>query len=95
LRIVLDTNTLVSGIGWKGQPARILLACRAERFVLVTSPKLLDELARVLTYPRLRTVSAHPELPQILQWLYAPERLVYPRRTLEVITVDPADNRVL
>lgn len=95
MKIVLDTDTLVSAIGWEGTPARILQACRAGRFSVITSPQLLEELTRVLTYPKLRVVAQHPDLPEILKWLHAPEQVVIPRRTVHIITVDPADNRVL
>lgn len=95
MKVVLDTNTIVSAIGWEGPPARIFRACRAGRFSLLTSPQLLEELTRVLTYPRLRVIAEHPDLPQILEWLHAPERVVFPRRPIDVITVDVSDNRVL
>lgn len=95
MKLILDTNTLVSALGWEGPPAHILRACRAGQFSLLTSPPLLEELTRVLTYPKLRAIAEHPELPQILEWLYAPERIVYPRRTIKVITKDPSDNHVL
>ena len=95
MKIVLDTNVLVSAIGWKGPPARILRACRAGRFSLLTSPQLLEELTRVLTYARLRVIARHPDLPQILRWLHDPERTVFSRRSIEIVKVDPSDNRVL
>ncbi|MDA2923404.1 putative toxin-antitoxin system toxin component, PIN family [Acidobacteria bacterium AH-259-L09] len=95
MKVVLDTNTLVSAIGWEGPPARILRACRARRFSLLTSPQLLEELTRVLTNLKLRMIAQHPDLAQILEWLHAPARLVYPRRAIQVITVDPSDNRDL
>jgi putative PIN family toxin of toxin-antitoxin system len=95
LKLVLDTNTLVSAIGWTGPLARILTACRTGRFDLVTSPQLLEELIRVLTYPKLSILAQQADLPEILKWIHAPERLVYPRRTLHVISVDTPDNRVL
>lgn len=95
MRIVLDTSTLVSAIGWEGPPARILQACRAGRLSLAISSPLLDELTRVLTYPKLKTVAGHPDLPQILEWLYRPELLVVPTRIVNVLKEDPSDNRVL
>ena len=95
MKLALDTNTLISAIGWEGPPARILRACRAGRYSLLTSPQLLEELTRVLTYRKLRVIAQHPDLPQILEWLYAPEQVVSPRRTIHVITADPPDNRVL
>ena len=95
MKIVLDTNTLVSAIGWEGPPARILRACRAGRFDLIISSQLLDELTRVLTYPKLRMIAQHPDLPEILRWVHAPEHVVIPKRTVRVVTADPPDNRVL
>jgi len=95
LKIVLDTNTLVSAIGWEGPPARILQACRTGQFSLITSPQLLEELTRVLTYPKLRIVAQHPDLPEVLKWLHAPEQVVIPRRAVHIITVDSPDNRAL
>ena len=95
MKIVLDTNVLVSAIGWEGPPSRILRACRAGRFFLLTSPQLLEELTRVLTYARLRLIAKHPDLPQILRWLHAHDRIVFPRRAIEIVKIDPSDNRVL
>lgn len=95
MRVVLDVNILVSAIGWEGPPSRILRACRQGRLDLVLSQALLDELARVLAYPKLARLAAHPDLPVILAWLYRPEHLVVPTRAIEVIADDPPDNRVL
>jgi uncharacterized protein len=55
-RAVLDTNILVSGLGWGGHPAAILDAVSDGRVVLITSAPLLDELRRVLAYPKLAKV---------------------------------------
>lgn len=54
LRAVVDTNTLVSGlISPLGAPARIVHHWQQGDFLLLTSPVLLDELRRVLEYPRI------------------------------------------
>ena len=50
IRAVLDTNIIVSGLGWGGTPAAVLDAIVNGQVDLVTSPALLDELRRVLTY---------------------------------------------
>ncbi len=52
-RAVLDSNVIVSGLGWSGAPARIIDAVLARELVLVTSSPLLAELRRVLAYPKL------------------------------------------
>lgn len=55
MRIVLDTNVLVSAlIAGGGPPGRVLAAIRRERLTLVTSEAQLAELRTVLTRDRLR-----------------------------------------
>lgn len=48
MRIVADTNTVVSGLLWQGAPRQLLNAGRNQRVILVTSTILLAELAEVL-----------------------------------------------
>lgn len=95
MKVVLDTNTIVSGIGWDGPPRRVLLALRDNRHSLVISPDLLAELTRVLIYPRLRPIAAHPLLRIVLEWLHQPEHIVIPKERISVIRADPQDNLVL
>jgi putative PIN family toxin of toxin-antitoxin system len=53
LRIVLDTNVLISAIAWHGPAARLLGASDGA-YQLVVSAALLDELRRKLNEPKLR-----------------------------------------
>ena len=56
MRIVVDTNVLVSAfVSATSSPARILDLWRAGDLEIVTSQAALDELQRVLLYPRIRT----------------------------------------
>jgi putative PIN family toxin of toxin-antitoxin system len=55
VRAVLDPNIIISGLlSPDGSPARALAAWQDGRFSLIASPALLEELARALTYPKLR-----------------------------------------
>ena len=47
MRIIVDTNVLMSAILFGGTPARILQAWREARVVLVMSPEIIDEYVRV------------------------------------------------
>ena len=60
IAVVLDTNTLVSGLGWSGPPSVIVDAVLAGELLLVSSPLLLSELERVLAYPKLAPVFPDP-----------------------------------
>ncbi len=91
-RAVLDTNVLVSGLGWSGPPAAILDAVSDGRMVLITSAPLLDELRRVLAYPKLaKVVGDAAGLADIIE---ASSVVVEPDRVLAVVN-DESDNRVL
>lgn len=48
MRVVLDTNVLVSGIFWKGVPQNILAAWAQGKFTVVISGDILDEYLAVL-----------------------------------------------
>lgn len=48
VRIVADTNTVVSGLLWQGPPRRLLDLARARSVTLCTSRTLLAELAEVI-----------------------------------------------
>ena len=56
LRVVLDTNVLVSGLAYPGSvPGRIVSAGRRGGLDVVLSKYILDEMARVL--PRLKRIT--------------------------------------
>ena len=95
-RAIIDTNVLVSGLGWAGPPAALLDAIFDGRIQLVTSPALLDELGRVLEYRRLAQVltktgmTAHAlvDLVAAVSTVVTPSQIVAAAR-------DASDNRVL
>jgi putative PIN family toxin of toxin-antitoxin system len=98
MRVVLDANVFVSSIlSAAGTPARILDAWRDGRFQLLMSDAILNEIGRVLRYPKIVTRHGwtEAEIDRFLHTLASlsintPESL-----TLYVITGDPSDNRYL
>lgn len=48
MRVVVDTNVVISGLFWRGAPRPLLNAARAQLIDLYTSPVLLAELSDVL-----------------------------------------------
>lgn len=70
MRLVLDTNVLVSGLLFPGgPPSRIIAAWRGGAFDLVVSDFLVDELVRIVQHlaPRLKFTAA--ELDDFLDTL--------------------------
>jgi predicted nucleic acid-binding protein len=56
MRVVLDTNILARAVGSRNGPASELFECICAKHTLITSSKLLAELARVLSYDRIRSM---------------------------------------
>lgn len=48
MRVVVDTNVVISGVFWSGAPGRILEVWLAGTFVLVVSAAILEEYFEVL-----------------------------------------------
>lgn len=43
MKVVLDTNVLISGIFWKGAPHAVLTSWVQEKFAAIISREILDE----------------------------------------------------
>jgi putative PIN family toxin of toxin-antitoxin system len=55
LRVVIDTNIIVSGIlSHHGAPALVLDAWRDRLFLMISSPAIVTEVKSVLQYDRIR-----------------------------------------
>jgi len=98
LKIVLDTNVFVSAlINPRGKPAQILNYVFESKVRLFTSPSIIEELERVLSYPKL--VKRHglekEELKKFVSDLLSILSLVEGKKAIEVIVEDPADNNYL
>ena len=95
LRVVIDTNVIVSGIlSRKGPPADILNAWRERRFLLLISPAIVAEVRAVLRYPRIR--KKYPlsdrEIDQLIS-LFEHDALLLPggADVAGSVTADPKD----
>ena len=90
--VVLDTNVLVSALGWSGPEHRVYRACRAGNLRMATSNALLAELGRVLMYPKLGFEKR--DVAEFLADVCSHALIVSPTETVDAVA-DQADNRVL
>ena len=68
MRAVLDTNVLVAAVlSGQGAPRQLLEEWLGGRFELVSSPRLIDEVRRVLTYPKIRTFITEEEAEELVR----------------------------
>ena len=90
-RAVFDTNVFVSAYGFGGNPAVLVQAAIVGDLVLLTSPEILSEVARVLA-DKLRFDSGR--VTQVVEQAVRVAEVVRPQARIDIIQDGP-DNRVL
>jgi len=97
MRVVADTNIIVSGLLWLGPPRQILEAARAGKVRLFTSTTLLGELHDVLGREKLarRLLEANVRIDELVLGYAALASVIRPADIGTVISDDPDDDAVL
>jgi len=90
---VLDTNVLLSALGWNGPERKVYELCLQGELLLYISRAMLEELLRVLDYPkfgfpRLHKIWFVEDLLRIAEVVEAPA-------LPPIVKDDPADDHVL
>ncbi len=91
VRVVLDTNILISAIAFGGKPAQILIDILRGTILGITSPILLAELQEVLTK---KFPLSKEDIDLFLQELKESFIVVQPKEIINTVR-DADDNRVL
>ncbi len=97
MRVIPDTNVVVSGLLWRGNPRRILDAARDGIISLYTSPVLLEELAIVLSRKKFaqRLEAANVTVQELVGGFSALATVIDAEPIAPVIIRDPDDDAVL
>ena len=82
MRVVLDTNTIISGLFWDGTPWQVYRAALTGEYTLLASDALINELDEVLHRPKF--------IPALAEIGRTPESLVASHSEI-VALVHPAD----
>ena len=93
MRIVCDTNVLISGILYGGPPREVLGQIIEGKHEAFISSAIEDELRAVLA--RRKFGLSPPQVQQIIQQVHELFQAVFPDQVIEVISADPADNAVV
>jgi len=95
MRLVLDTNVLVSGLfGTGSPPAQLLALWPRGRFQLLTADLQIEELRRVTRYPQIRKRLRPAHAGELVNALYELAERIEPLPAV-TISPDPADNVLL
>lgn len=93
LKVVLDTNILISAILFGGKPRQILEKAIRGEIRLCLSQPILEELKGVLQRSKF---DYSPEMIQVIfTELTGIADFVNPSETIDVMNEDPDDNRIL
>ena len=97
MRLVLDTNTALSGLLWGGTPGRLIDVAEAGQVELASSAALLAELQGVLSREKFvrQLVKRGFTVADVFDGYAALVTLVVPAVIAPTITGDPADDQVL
>lgn len=92
-KIVVDTNVLISALGWEGNPKELFRRIINEEFELIISQKQLEEVKSVMNYPKFKFTEEQKS--KFLTILLTIATVVETRGTIHVIKEDPDDDVIL
>ena len=93
MKVVLDTNVLISGIFFGGPPNKILQGWRDGRFMLVLSPEIFEEYQRVAEVLGRKYSSV--DLTEFLELIVVEAEMVQPEPLKEAVSADPDDDKFI
>ncbi len=93
MKVVVDTNVLISGVFFGGMPSRVLEAWRDGKIDLVVSPGILEEYRRV--GDRLESQFADVSLAPFLALLVMNAEIVEPPDLPEKVSRDSDDDKFI
>lgn len=97
MRAVVDTNVLLAALLWRGPPYTLLTQVRTGSIGLVSSPKLLAELADVLGRPKFDVTlqRSNTSRDQALAEVRQIAEVIDPAPLPRPVCRDPDDDEVL
>ncbi len=93
MRVVLDTNVLISAALFTGNELEIVRMIETGGLVLILSPGILEEFSRVIARPKFGLIQS--EVSSSLEYLLSISEIVVPRRKKTVTLRDKADRMVV
>lgn len=91
MKVILDTNVLVSGIFFKGPPFEILSAWRQKSFQLVVTHEILQEYRQVVD--ELAYQFPHFDITEIMEYITLNSHLSFSHTLPDKICTDPDDDK--
>ena len=93
MKVVIDTNVLISALGWEGNPRYILNQIIENKIQLLSSPEQLNELKAVLNKDKLKKIPAE-DRKEFLLLISEISTIISPSIKLNIAR-DEKDNMIL
>ena len=94
MRVVLDTNAVVSALLFSGISSELVSLWQKGLMTLLLSREILDEYLRVFSYPKFELTEE--EIKELIQEEILPyAEVVKPKRRLRVVQRDPSDDKFI
>ncbi len=93
MKIVVDTNVLISALGWKKSEHQLLKRIFMGEIKLFMSPQILEEFIAVANRKKFRF--SKDEIEEFVTSLIEVCDMVIPQEKVELIKEDPTDNMFL
>ena len=94
IRVVIDTNVLISGFFFGGIPGRLIQLWKNKRILPLVSKEILGEYIKVLAYPKFKL--SEEEINYILYQEILPFFEVIPvKQRPVIIKEDPSDDKFI
>ncbi len=92
-KAALDTNILISALGWYGNPRKVFEKAVNGEIELIISEEQFNELSDALDYPKFEFTEEQKDRFKAL--VLAVATLVKPVEKIDAIKQDPDDNMIL
>ncbi len=97
MRVVLDTNVLVSGTFWKGDSEKIVDKVENKEVELISSKELIEEYEEVINREEIMDKTQNKDLilNESVQKVINDSTIVEPTKKFDVVKEDPKDNKIV
>ena len=92
-RVVLDTNIIISALGWGGKPKKCFELILKGDLISITSPEIIHEVEKVMEYPKFSF--KNKEKREFLEVITKSSIIIEPKTEINLIKEDPTDNMFL
>lgn len=95
MKIVLDTNVLISALIKEGKPRQLLLKIIKSRHQLITSREILEEFALTANELRILKYAGHEDVADFLRDIAMASKIVEIKSRFDIVKEDPDDDVIL